>query len=96
MSSEYLLSVKSSHFLGIFLNLNSPTAPTPLFSCTWNILPFHHRNYPVFSSDVDVNYCYGKKMSDSLDLDFREVLMSWQVGLGVVATNIGHPLLFQI
>lgn len=58
-------------------------------------MPVHHRNY-VLSSDVDVNYCYGKKMSDSLDLDFREVLMSWGVGLGVVATNLGHPLLSQI
>jgi hypothetical protein len=95
-SSEYLLSVKSSHFLGIFLNLNFPTAPTPLYSCTWNILPVCHRNYPVFSSDVNVNDSYGKKMSDSLDLDFREVLMSWRVGLGVVATNLGHPLLPQI
>lgn len=58
-------------------------------------MPVRHRNY-VLNSDVNVNDCYGKKMSDSLDLDFREVLMSWRVGLGVVATNIGRPLLSQI
>jgi hypothetical protein len=58
-------------------------------------MPVRHRNY-VLSSDVNVNDFYGKKMSDSLDLDFREMLMSWRVGLGVVATNIGRPLLSQI
>jgi hypothetical protein len=92
-SSEYLLSVKSLHFLGIFLNLNSPT---PLFTCTWNILPVHHRNDPVLSSDVDANDCYREKRSDSLDLDSIEVLMFWHVGLGVDATNLGHPLLSQV
>jgi len=59
-------------------------------------MPVHHRNYPVLSSDVDVKDCYGKKMSDSLDLGFREMLMSWRVGLGFVAVNFGHPLLSQI
>lgn len=58
-------------------------------------MPVRHRNY-VLSSDGNVNDFYGKKMSDSLDLDFREMLMSWRVGLGVVATNIGRLLLSQI
>jgi hypothetical protein len=88
---------RSHHiFLAYFLNLNSSTAPNPLFSCTWHILPIQQYNYPVLSSDVDAGDCYGNKMSDFLELDFREVLMSWRVGLGVVASNLGHPLLSQI
>jgi hypothetical protein len=72
-----------------FFKPGSPTAPTPLFSCTWYILPVRHCNYPLVSSDVDANDCYGKKRSDALDLDFREMLMSWLVGSGVVAKNLG-------